>query len=83
MVDALLALLLDRLAGLDQFLDVVGAFLADAGISAQACQPDLACVVTYVAQGTGLVLVFLLQGNFSHGAPHSLQDWRNCPRSGA
>ncbi len=64
-VDALLATFLDAFTGFHQFLEVVGTFLADARIGADACQPDLACVPANFTQGA-LGVSRLLHIHFGH-----------------
>ncbi|MNE68469.1 hypothetical protein D3C80_1641370 [compost metagenome] len=65
LVDALLATLLDAFAGLDQLIEVVGAFLAHTRIGADARQPDLARVAAHLAQRTRGVVLFL-HSHFGH-----------------
>lgn len=56
LVNQLLAFLLDAFAGLDQVLEVLDAFLACLGVSAQARQPDFPRIGFYVSQRASLVL---------------------------
>ncbi|MNM52654.1 hypothetical protein D3C81_637390 [compost metagenome] len=64
-VDALLAAFLYPFTGLDQLIEVVGAFLAHARIGADARQPDLARVTAHFAQRARGVVLFL-HSHFGH-----------------
>ncbi|MNI69000.1 hypothetical protein D3C73_1247250 [compost metagenome] len=58
-VDALLATLLDPFTGFYQLLKVVRTPLTNTGVSADACQPDLARVAAHLAQRALGVILFL------------------------
>ncbi|MNH39666.1 hypothetical protein D3C79_1008710 [compost metagenome] len=72
MIDAFLATFLDGFTGLDQLFQVVGTFLTHPGISAQACQPDLARVAAHLTQ-RALGVVFFLQNHFGHALHLTLE----------
>ena len=64
-VDALAATFFNAFAGLDQLIEVVGTLLPDTGVSANARQPDLACVAAHFAQRAQGVFLFL-HSHFGH-----------------
>ncbi|MNM49116.1 hypothetical protein D3C81_601160 [compost metagenome] len=78
-VDTFLAALLDAFTGLDQLFEVVRTFLTDAGVGAQACQPDFARVATHLVQGARRLVLFL-HIHFGHALYLMLiRGGRNCP----